>query len=51
MAYNYTYHRQRLNTGKLAKISSQIYTVFDLMVCPELIINRKVIVGKCNYIS
>lgn len=41
---NYIHNRQRLYTGKLAKISRQINTVFHLMFCPELIINRKVIV-------
>lgn len=46
MACNYIYYRQRLYTGKQAKISRQIYTIFDLMFCPELIINRKVKVER-----
>lgn len=43
MPYNYIHYRQRLYTRKLAKINRQIQAIFDLMFCPELIINRKVI--------
>ena len=44
MTFNYVHYRERQYTGRLAKISRLIYTLFDLMFCPELIINRKVIV-------